>query len=63
MTLKEKDTNITINQVKEDLKVRDYEDSHRKISPLKKADDAIVIDTSKDTISESLDKILSYIRR
>ena len=62
-TLKEKDTNITLNQVKEDLKVRDYEDSHRKISPLKKADDAIVIDTSKDTISESLDKILSFIRR
>ena len=35
---------------------------NRKISPLKQADDAIVIDTSNDTIEQSLQKIISYIK-
>ncbi len=61
-TLKEKNVDISLEQVEQDLKQRDYEDSHREISPLKKADDAIVIDTSNDTIEESLNRILSYIR-
>lgn len=61
-TLKENNKNITLEQVKEELKNRDYEDSHRAISPLRKADNAVVIDTSNDTINESLEKILSYIR-
>ena len=61
-TLKEKGEDITLDQVKESLLARDYNDSHRAISPLKKASDAIEIDTSNDTIEQSLQKILSHIK-
>ena len=62
-TLKKTMSNVDFNKIKEDLKKRDYEDSHREISPLRKADDAIVIDTTNDTVPQSLNKILSFIRR
>ena len=61
-TLKENGEDITLEQVKESLLARDYNDSHRAISPLRKASDAIEIDTSNDTIEQSLQKILSYIK-
>jgi cytidylate kinase len=41
-----KNPNITIQEVKQNLEMRDYIDSHREISPLRKADDAIVLDNS-----------------
>ncbi len=47
----------------EEINRRDYNDSHRKISPLKKADDAILIDTSEMTVKEVVDKLLSYITK
>ncbi len=53
--------NITLNQVIESLKNRDYLDSTREFSPLKRADDAIDIDTSNSSIEQSVDEILSYI--
>jgi cytidylate kinase len=43
------------------IKKRDYDDSHRALNPLKKADDAIEIDTDGLTIEEVTDKILSEI--
>ena len=48
--------------IKQSLIERDYNDTHRKISPLKMADDAILIDTSNETAEQSLNKILSYIK-
>ncbi len=62
-TLKKTIQGVDLNEIKEDLKKRDYEDSHREISPLRQADDAIVIDTTNDTVKQSLDKILCFIRR
>ena len=62
-TLKQKGENITLEQVKQMLEARDYNDTNRKISPLKRADDAIYIDTSNDTIEESLNKIVSYVKK
>jgi cytidylate kinase len=44
--LYEKNPNISIEEVKNNLEMRDYIDSHREISPLKKAQDAIVLDNS-----------------
>ena len=41
--LYEKNPNITIEEVKYNLEMRDYIDSNREISPLRKADDAIVL--------------------
>ncbi|MBR3509615.1 MAG: (d)CMP kinase [Lachnospiraceae bacterium] len=46
-------------QIKADIEERDYRDMHREISPLKQADDAILVDTSYMTIDEVVDKILT----
>lgn len=50
--LYEKNPNISIEEVKNNLEMRDYIDSHRAISPLRKADDAIVLDNSNLTEAE-----------
>lgn len=49
-------------QVLEDQKKRDYEDSHRKIAPLKQAKDAVVVDTTELSLQESVDTVLGLIR-
>ncbi len=58
----QKGEKISYDEVKNAIIERDYNDMHRKISPLKQANDAIVIDTSNDTIEQSLQKIISYIK-
>lgn len=45
-----------------DIKRRDYQDTHREHSPLKKAEDAIEVDTSNMTLQESVDYILNIIK-
>lgn len=52
---------VTIDEVKQNLETRDYIDSNREISPLKKADDAIVIDNTDLTPHGQLDLALSYV--
>jgi CMP/dCMP kinase len=52
--------NITIDEVKTNLEMRDYIDSHREFSPLKKAKDAIVLDNSNLTIEEQLATALEW---
>lgn len=44
-----------------EIKKRDNIDSNRKISPLKKADNAILLDTTDKTIDDSIDFIVSYV--
>ena len=61
-TLIENGEKITLEKVKEGLIARDYNDTHRQISPLKQADDAILVDTSNDTIDQSLQKIIKFIK-
>lgn len=55
---KEKGKDLNISKVIEDIVVRDQKDSTRKESPLRKADDAIIIDTTYLTIDEVVDKII-----
>lgn len=50
-------------QVKQNLTDRDKIDSEREIAPLKQAEDAIVIDNTELTKEETIDLILSYIRK
>ena len=52
---------ISLSQVTEQMKERDCADLSRKVSPLKKARDAIYIDTQGLNIEQVLDKIISYI--
>lgn len=62
LQLKEKGLNADYEAILRDIKKRDNNDIKRENSPLKVADDAIVIDSSNLTAEESIEKILSYIR-
>ena len=55
--LKEKGASVGYDEVLADLKERDYNDSHRKIAPLKPAKDSITVDTTLFTLEESIKKI------
>ena len=48
-------------ELKKEIIERDYQDSHRKHSPLKKAADAIEIDTSELTIEEVVNEVLEIV--
>jgi CMP/dCMP kinase len=52
---------IKLADVQQDLANRDTIDSTREVAPLKKADDAIYIDTTKMSINEVIEKVLSLI--
>ena len=56
----EKNSNITIEEVKNNLESRDYIDSHREVSPLRKAADAIELDNSNLTREEQLEIVLKW---
>lgn len=58
----EKNPNITIEEVKNNLEMRDYIDSHREVSPLKKATDALVLDNTNLTPEEQLQKALAWAK-
>ena len=60
---KEKNIDDDYETILEDIKKRDYQDSHRENSPLKKADDAVEIDTSDMTIDEVVDKVMSLVNK
>ena len=52
-----------LNDVLDDLKVRDHKDSTRNHSPLIKAEDALVIDTTYLTINEVIEKIVNIVNQ
>jgi len=54
---------VELQEIIEELKWRDKNDSERAIAPLKKADDAIEIDTSKLTIIEQVERIYEEIKK
>ena len=58
--LYEKNPNITIEEVKNNLEMRDYIDSNREISPLRQAEDALVLDNTHLTETGQLDKALQW---
>ena len=58
----EKGIETSYEEVLENIKDRDKRDSTRKISPLKKAEDAIYIDSSDMTIEEVVDKVITLIK-
>ncbi|MCX7929167.1 MAG: (d)CMP kinase [Chlorobi bacterium] len=56
------DPSLTIDDVKRQLDQRDTLDSSREYNPLRRADDAFVLDTSALTIEEQVETILRHIR-
>ncbi|MBR5191535.1 MAG: (d)CMP kinase [Clostridia bacterium] len=59
--LQEKGSTITYQEVLDDLRVRDYNDSHREIAPLKPAEDSVIVNTTNYTLEESIDKIVKTV--
>lgn len=58
----EKGESVDFQSVLDDLNKRDYEDTHREIAPLKKADDAKLLDTSDMSLQESIDSVINMIK-
>lgn len=52
-----------LNTLKEEIKVRDFKDSTRSVSPLRKASDAIELDTSNLEPNEVVDKIVELAKK
>ena len=50
--LQKKGSNVSFEEVLDNVKKRDYIDQNREISPLRKADDALLLDNSKMTLAE-----------
>lgn len=58
----EKGEEADYNDILEDIKKRDYQDSHRKIAPLKQADDAIYVDNAGQSLEYGADYLLNIIK-
>jgi cytidylate kinase len=58
-----KNPNVSLEEVKNNLELRDYIDSHREVSPLRKADDAIVLDNTRLTHKEQFQKALKLAQQ
>jgi cytidylate kinase len=55
-----KNPNITLDEVRSNLQMRDYVDSHREFSPLRKAEDAIELDNSNLDTRQQLEIALKW---
>lgn len=53
---------VPFENILEDLKKRDYQDTHREIAPLKRASDAILIDNSGISLEQTVEKICDIAR-
>ena len=58
----DKNPNVTIEEVKNNLEMRDYIDSHREVSPLKQAKDAEVLDNTDLTEKQTFEKALEWVK-
>ena len=61
--LVEKGTACSLEEIEKDIEERDYRDMHRKVSPLKAADDAVVLDTSHMDIPQVTEKIMELAKK
>ena len=61
--LSQKGEKVSFDKVLQDMKQRDKQDTERAIAPLKAAPDAVKLDTSGNTIEQSIDAILGIVRR
>ena len=57
----EKGEEADLDEIRDQIRERDERDMNRDISPLRQADDAVLVDTSDLTIDEVADKILAII--
>lgn len=60
--LQEKGEDCSLEKISRDIRERDERDMTREIAPLKKADDAVLVDSSDMTIQQVVDEICRYCR-
>lgn len=63
LELKEKGMDVDLAQTTQEMRDRDLQDSGRSIAPLKKADDALLIDSSILSIDQVVDRMLSELAK
>ena len=61
--LKEKEMPANFDDILKNVEERDYLDTHREVSPLKKADDAIILDNSNMTIQEQQEWLIGLYNK
>jgi cytidylate kinase len=61
--MKDKVKSVNFEQVRENIKSRDKKDAQREADPLKKAEEAIAIDTSEKSFEQQVEEFCSYISR
>lgn len=59
--LLEKGETVTLDEVEADMRQRDYNDSHRQLNPLRKADDAVEIDSTHMNLEQVVERILEIV--
>ena len=60
--MREKPDCPTYEEILEDIKQRDYQDSHREIAPLTQAEDAVLVDSTNMGFNEVVEYITGLIR-
>lgn len=60
---KERGMDVDLKMIKREIEQRDYQDTHRIHSPLKKADDAIIIDTSLMSLDQVVDYVIELVNK
>ena len=63
MELEQRGTPRAYEDVLREMEQRDYNDSHRAAAPLRQAEDAVLLDTGDLDFAESLEALLSIIRK
>lgn len=61
--LVEKGVQISFDEVKRDVIERDKADTDRQHAPLKVSDDAFIVDTSSDTVEDTVEKVIKELKR
>ncbi len=61
--LREKGLSVNFNEIRQNIIVRDITDENRDISPLRKADDAVVLDNSRMTVDEQMQWVREIIEK
>ncbi len=62
LELEQKGQSVSFDEVLADMKQRDYNDSHRAIAPLRQAEDAVLADTTKLNLEESLQLLEKIVK-
>ncbi len=60
--LTEKGQDVNYDDILREIELRDYQDTHRDIAPLKKADDAVLVDTTELDLEGSIEYMLKVIK-